>query len=47
MKVNSKIHWWKPEVGSKELKYLKKVIQINYTNEGYYVEKFEKKIKKK
>ena len=47
MSSNSKIHWWQPEVGDKEIDYLKKVIKINYTNEGFYVEKLENKIKKK
>ena len=47
MKSNSKIYWWEPEVGKKEIEYLKKVIKINYTNEGYFVRKLENDIKKK
>ena len=47
MKSNSKISWWEPEVGKKEIEYLKKVIKINYTNEGYFVRKLENDIKKK
>ena len=37
MSSNSKIHWWQPEVGDKEIDYLKKVIKINYTNEGFFM----------
>lgn len=44
---NSKVYWWEPEVGNIELEYIKKVIKMNYTNEGYYAEKLENNIKKK
>ena len=43
---DSKIHWWKPEVGNIEIEYIKKVIKINYTNEGSFVEKLENDLKK-
>ena len=43
---NLKIKWWEPEVGSKEIKKIKEVIKINYTNEGYFVGKLEQKFKK-
>ena len=44
--VNQIIKWWEPSVGKKEINYLKKVINTNYTNEGLFSQRLEKKIKK-
>lgn len=44
--TNTKIHWWKPEVDNKEVEFIKKVIKINYTNEGSFVKKLENNLKR-
>jgi len=41
-----KINWFKPNVGRVEYKYVKKVIESNYPNQGVFTKKFEKKISK-
>ena len=43
---NEKIRWWVPTVGKKEIKSLKEVIKVNYTNEGIFSKKLEDKVKK-
>ena len=40
--VNQIIKWWEPSVGKKEINYLKKVINTNYTNEGLFAKIREK-----
>ena len=44
--TSTKIHWWKPEVDNKEVEFIKKVIKINYTNEGSFVKKLENNLKR-
>ena len=39
-----KISFWDPVIGNQELKNIKKVLEMNWPNEGYFTRLFEKKI---
>jgi perosamine synthetase len=42
--MNYKIPWWQPQLGGEEQKFLKKVFDSNYPNEGELATLFEQKI---
>lgn len=42
--INTKIKWWQPQLGAQEQKFLKKVFDSNYPNEGELTTLFEQKI---
>lgn len=39
-----KIHWWIPEIGTKEHEYVKEALEKSYPNEGYITKEFEKQV---
>ncbi|MEK7580863.1 MAG: DegT/DnrJ/EryC1/StrS family aminotransferase [Patescibacteria group bacterium] len=42
--MTKKILWWEPQIGSKEKKFIDKVLASNFPNEGAFTFLFEKKI---
>jgi perosamine synthetase len=44
--MKNKISWFSPEIGNAELKSIKKVVNLNYPNQGWFTKKFEDKISK-
>ena len=42
--ILNKVNFWEPIIGNQELKNIKKVLQINWPNEGSFTRLFEKKI---
>lgn len=44
--IGKKINFWEPIIGNQELKNIKKVLKINWPNEGSFTYLFEKKIEK-
>ena len=45
-KTNKKIYFWEPIIGSQEIKNIKKALDLNWPNEGYFTHLLEKKIEK-
>ena len=43
---NKKLNWFEPKVGKTEYEYVKKVIDLNYPNQGFFTKEFENKISK-
>ena len=41
---NKKLNWFEPKVGKTEYEYVKKVIDLNYPNQGFFTKEFENKI---
>lgn len=43
---NKRLNWFVPKVGKPEFEYVKKIIDLNYPNQGLFTKKFENKISK-
>jgi len=42
--IHSKIPWWQPETGSRELHLVEEVLRSNFLNDGQYTLRFEKEL---